>query len=70
MCKIADLPVKTRLPASAWAFAALVTLFSLVSTLVAPQAPSHQTAQAARQPVHHAMVTPAWPAQVQGEAAQ
>lgn len=28
------LPVKTRLPLTAWVFAGLVTLFSLVSTLM------------------------------------
>jgi hypothetical protein len=40
MIKIPDtVPVKTRLPASAWAIAALVTLFSLASTVARfPQA--------------------------------
>jgi hypothetical protein len=28
-----DVPVKSRLPVSAWAFGALVTLFSLLSSL-------------------------------------
>ncbi|MGV1013379.1 MAG: hypothetical protein ACOYB4_00255 [Methyloceanibacter sp.] len=40
MCKLAEtLPIKTRLPATAWAFAGAVTLFSLVSTLM--QVPAH-----------------------------
>ena len=33
MIKIAGLPVKSRLPLSAWLLAALVTLFSFVSSL-------------------------------------
>jgi hypothetical protein len=35
MTKLDGVPVKTRLPVSAWALAALVTLFSLLSSLVA-----------------------------------
>jgi hypothetical protein len=33
-------PVKTRLPAAAWAIAGVVTLFSLMSTLLHHPAPS------------------------------
>ena len=32
MTKIAGIPVKSRIPLSAWFFAALVTLFSLLSS--------------------------------------
>jgi hypothetical protein len=35
MTKLDGVPVKTRLPISAWALAALVTLFSLLSSLIA-----------------------------------
>jgi hypothetical protein len=35
MIKLDGVPVKTRLPVSAWALAALVTLFSLLSSLSA-----------------------------------
>ena len=38
------LPVKTRLPLTAWVFAGLVTLFSLVSTLM--QVPANDQANA------------------------
>ena len=34
MVKIASVPVKTRLPLTAWVLAGVVTLFSLVSSLV------------------------------------
>ena len=34
MVTIASVPVKTRLPLTAWALAGVVTLFSLVSSLV------------------------------------
>ena len=34
MIKLDGVPVKTRLPVSAWALAPLVTLFSLLSSLV------------------------------------
>jgi hypothetical protein len=36
-----DVPVKSRLPVSAWAFAALVTLFSLLSSLIATGGTEH-----------------------------
>jgi hypothetical protein len=36
-----DVPVKSRLPVSAWAFAALVTLFSLLSSLIASGGTEH-----------------------------
>ena len=36
------LPVKTRVPLAAWAVAAVVTLFALMSSLMhAPQPPGH-----------------------------
>ena len=35
MTKLGGVPVKTRLPVSAWAFAALVTFFFLMSSLIA-----------------------------------
>jgi hypothetical protein len=35
MTKLDGVPVKTRLPVSAWTLAALVTLFSLLSSLSA-----------------------------------
>jgi hypothetical protein len=35
MTKLDGVPVKTRLPASAWALAALVALFSLLSSFIA-----------------------------------
>jgi hypothetical protein len=35
MIKLDGVPVKTRLPVSAWALAALVTFFSLLSSLIA-----------------------------------
>ena len=35
MIKLDGVPVKTRLPLSAWPLAALVTLFSLLSSLIA-----------------------------------
>ncbi len=35
MIKLDGVPVKTRLPVRAWALAALVTLFSLLSSLTA-----------------------------------
>src|SRR5215475_13541651 len=35
MAKLDGVPVKTRLPVSAWVLAALVTLFSVLSSLVA-----------------------------------
>jgi hypothetical protein len=38
-------PAKTRLPVSAWALAALVTLFSLISSLIATDG-TEQTYQA------------------------
>jgi hypothetical protein len=34
VCKTTGIPVKTRLPLTAWVLAGLVTLFSLVSALV------------------------------------
>ena len=35
MIKLDGVPVKTRLPVCAWALAALVTFFSLLSSLIA-----------------------------------
>jgi hypothetical protein len=35
MAKLDGVPVKTRLPVSAWVLAALVTFFSVLSSLVA-----------------------------------
>ena len=35
MTILGSVPVRTRLPVSAWAFAALVTFFSLLSSLMA-----------------------------------
>jgi hypothetical protein len=35
MIKLDGVPVKTSLPVSAWALAALVTFFSLLSSLIA-----------------------------------
>jgi hypothetical protein len=34
MNKLGSLPVKTRVPLTVWAFAGLLTLFSIVSSLV------------------------------------
>jgi hypothetical protein len=34
MIKIASVPVKTRVPLTAWVFAGVVTLFSMASSLV------------------------------------
>ena len=51
------LPVRTRVPLAAWAIAAVITLYSLVSTLLHMQS-SHHTMEA-EQPVvtsHHAKV--------------
>ena len=39
MTKLDGVPVKTRLPVSAWVLAALVTLFSLLSSLSAAGGP-------------------------------
>jgi hypothetical protein len=41
MTKLDGVPVKTRLPVSAWALAALVTLFSLLSSLIAAGGTGH-----------------------------
>jgi len=42
MPMVPDLPpVKTRLPLAAWAFAAVITLCSIVSSLVHGLAPGH-----------------------------
>ena len=41
MIKLDGVPVKTRVPVSAWALAALVTLFSLLSSLVAVGGTGH-----------------------------
>jgi hypothetical protein len=41
MTKLDGVPVKTRLPVSAWALAALVTLFSLLSSLIATGGTDH-----------------------------
>jgi hypothetical protein len=41
MTKLDGVPVKSRLPVSAWAFAALVTLFSLLSSLIASGGTEH-----------------------------
>jgi hypothetical protein len=44
MLKISGtIPVKTRLPAAAWAVASAVTLFSLLSTLMHPATPTDET---------------------------
>jgi hypothetical protein len=50
MLKIPErLPVRTRLPLAAWAVAAVVTLFSLMSSLVhAPASPDHAMPTAAQ----------------------
>jgi hypothetical protein len=34
MTILGDVPVRTRLPVSVWAFAALMTFFSLMSSLI------------------------------------
>jgi|GEM_PF-850813 hypothetical protein len=41
MMKLDGVPVKTRLPVAAWALAALVTLFSLLSSLIATGGTGH-----------------------------
>jgi hypothetical protein len=41
MIKLDGVPVETRLPVSAWALAALVTLFSLLSSLIAAGGTGH-----------------------------
>jgi CHASE1-domain containing sensor protein len=41
MTKLDGVPVKTRLPVCAWALAALVTLFSLLSSLTAAGTAEH-----------------------------
>jgi hypothetical protein len=41
MTILGHVPIKTRLPVSAWALAALVTLFSLLSSLVAAGGTGH-----------------------------
>jgi hypothetical protein len=41
MIKLDGVPVKTRLPVSAWASAALVTFFSLLSSLIATGGTGH-----------------------------
>ena len=41
MMKLDGVPVKTRLPVAAWALAALVTLFSLLSSLIATGGTEH-----------------------------
>ncbi len=42
-------PVKTRLPAAAWAIAGVVTLFSLMSTVLHLPTPFHQAMPQAEQ---------------------
>jgi hypothetical protein len=41
MTILGRVPIKTRLPVSAWALAALVTLFSLLSSVVAAGGTGH-----------------------------
>jgi hypothetical protein len=51
------LPVRTRVPLAAWAIAAVITLYSLMSSLLQMQSSHH--AMEADQPVltsHHAKV--------------
>ena len=57
MIKIASVPVKTRLPLTAWALAGLVTLVSVVSSLVHLAPASNQTqalSETAKAPVKEA----------------
>jgi hypothetical protein len=59
MPRLPDLPpVKTRLPLSAWAFAGVITLCSIVSSLVHGLAPEHIMAsfeQQAKASIHGVM---------------
>jgi len=41
MTTFGGVPVKTRLPVSVWAFAALVTFFSLLSSLIGTGGTEH-----------------------------
>jgi hypothetical protein len=41
MTILGGVPVRTRLPVSAWAFAALLTLFSLLSSIIADGGTGH-----------------------------
>jgi hypothetical protein len=46
MLRIAQVPVKTRLPSGAWIMAAMVAGFSLLSSLVHELEPSHSNGAA------------------------
>ena len=56
------LPVRTRIPLAGWAVAAVVTLYSLMSSLVFATPPSDHAMPRAEQPIqpkimaHHAKV--------------
>jgi hypothetical protein len=52
---VGTLPVKTRLPFTAWALGGLVTLFSLVTTLTQVSSPMIQAAKPAT--AHYASMT-------------
>jgi len=56
MTKIGGVPIKTRLPLTAWVLAGLLTLFSVASSLM-HIAPSSAVADQGREPrAHHASV--------------
>jgi len=58
MFKIAGtLPVKTRLPFAAWAFAGLVTIFSLITSLVTPTLNPGEQVSTSAPAAHYASLT-------------
>ena len=58
MFKIAGtLPVKTRLPFAAWAFAGLVTIFSLITSLVTPALNPAEQVSTSAPAAHYASLT-------------
>ena len=50
---VGTLPVKTRLPFAAWAFAGLVTLFAIVNSQTHDSGPIVQAAQAPKPTTAH-----------------
>lgn len=52
MITIGSIPVKTRVPVTAWVLAGLITLMSLASTL--SSLPNHSDADQLIKPVHQA----------------
>ena len=56
MKTLGNLPIRSRVPVTAWVFAGLITVFSLVSTLVhVALAPSRALSASWQQPLRSAM---------------